>query len=69
MAKDKRSKKSEVVKHRDTGLAHVGIVPAEEFISVEPSGEQPEWSPGDLRSTNGDGGVDADKNGSECARH
>ena len=69
MAKDKHSKKSEVVRHRDTGLAHVDIVPAEEFISVEPSGEQPEWSPGDLRSTNGDGDFDADKNGPESARH
>ena len=69
MAKDIRSKESEVVKHRDSGLAHVDIVPAEEFISVEPSGEQPEWSPGDLRSTNSDDAVDADKNGPESSRH
>ena len=69
MAKDKRSKESEVVKHRDTGLAHVDIVPAEEFISVEPSGEQPEWAPGDLRSTDRDGDLDADKNGPDSSRH
>ena len=50
MSKKKRKKGSAAPKHSDSGLAHVDIVPAEEFTRVEPYGEYPEWRPGDVRS-------------------
>ena len=62
MSKNKSKKKSDAAKHTDSGLAHVDVVPAEEFTRVPPNGEHPEWRPGELRSGNAEAEVDADNN-------
>jgi len=69
MSKNKRKKKSDSAKHTNSGLGHVDVVPAEEFMGVGPNGENPEWQPGESRGGKAEKHVNSDKNETESPPH